>query len=286
MDPGPRELRLLEDGLRLHPLALEDMRKRGQRTKLDLYPGQYVIVIHESGDARRDGDGALGELHLIATPGSVVSVRWRHSPAVEAVWQRFAGRTPGIGASAGELLYALLDTLADGYFPVLDDLSEQIDGIESRIIGGERQPEALRDVLAAKRQLLELRRVIAPLRDVANALLRRDLDIVSARTVPYFQDLYDHLVRLLENIDLYRDILAAALDANLAIASNSLNLIVKRLTALTVIIMVPTFIAGVYGMNFDRMPELDWALGYPFALGLMLVAVIGAVAFFRWRDWL
>jgi magnesium transporter len=141
-------------------------------------------------------------------------------------------------------------------------------------------------VLAAKRQLLELRRVIAPLRDVANALLRRDLDIVSARTVPYFQDLYDHLVRLLENIDLYRDILAAALDANLAIASNSLNLIVKRLTALTVILMVPTLIAGVYGMNFDRMPELDWALGYPFALGLMLVAVIGAVAFFRWRDWL
>ena len=123
------------------------------------------------------------------------------------------------------------------------------------------------------------------MRDVANALLRRDLAIVEARTMPYYQDLYDHLVRVLDQIDLYRDLLAALLEARLTVASNSLNAIMKRLTAFTVVLMVPTLIAGIYGMNFDRMPELEWPLGYPFALALMAIAVIAAVSWFRRRGW-
>jgi magnesium transporter len=285
-DPDPDALALLESGLGLHPLALEDLRKRRQRTKLDTYPGQYVIVAHEAMDGGDDGRPALGELHLIATSGALVSIHWEESPAVTQVRRLFANRTPGVADSTGSLLYTLLDTVADAYPPLMDRLSERIDSIEERIMAGESQREALAEVLAVKRQLLELRRVIAPLRDVANALLRRELEVVSIGTVPYYQDLYDHLVRVLDSIDLYRDILAAALDANLALASNNLNLVVKRLTALTVILMVPTLIAGIYGMNFRHMPELAWPLGYAFALGLMLLAVLGAVAFFRWRDWL
>ncbi|MDP9468584.1 MAG: magnesium and cobalt transport protein CorA, partial [Chloroflexota bacterium] len=102
---------------------------------------------------------------------------------------------------------------------------------------------------------------------------------------PYFQDLYDHLVRVLDQLDLQRDLLASALEANLSVTSNNLNAVMKRLTAFTVIIMVPTLIAGIYGMNFRFMPELDWPLGYVFALGLMAVAMIGAAAFFRRNDW-
>jgi magnesium transporter len=285
-DPDADALALLEHGLGLHPLALEDLRKRRQRTKLDTYPGQYVIVAHEALEDGDDGRPSLGELHLIATSGALVSIHWDESPAVTQVRRLFANRTPGVADSTGSLLYTVLDTVADAYPPLMDRLSERIEGIEERIIAGQSQREALGEVLAVKRQLLELRRVIAPLRDVANALLRRELQVVSIGTVPYYQDLYDHLVRVLDSIDLYRDILAAALDANLALASNNLNQIVKRLTALTVILMVPTLIAGIYGMNFRHMPELDWPLGYAFALGLMLLAVLGAVAFFRWRDWL
>jgi magnesium transporter len=103
--------------------------------------------------------------------------------------------------------------------------------------------------------------------------------------VPYYQDLYDHLVRVQDSVDLYRDLVAAVLDANLAVQSNSLNRIVKRLTAFTVLLMVPTLIAGVYGMNFDFMPELNWPGGYPFALGLMAASIIGLGIFFRSRDW-
>jgi magnesium transporter len=192
-----------------------------------------------------------------------------------------------VATTPGGLLYAVLDTLADGYFPLLDRLSERIDRLQDQIVAGgvESGPPALRHVLDLKRELLELRRVVAPLRDVANALLRRDVNAVEEQLIPYFQDLYDHLVRVLDTIDLYREMLAAALEANLSVTSNNLNVIVKRLTAFTVILMIPTLIAGVYGMNFHFMPELTWPFGYFGALLLMAGASFGAYLYFRAKDW-
>lgn len=214
-----------------------------------------------------------------------MSVHWAASPVIDDARARFRQAAPAVGSSVGGLLYAVLDGVADGYFPLLDRLSDQIEDLEERIVGGKQHADLLRDMLSIKRQLLELRRVVAPLRDVANALLRRDLEIVDTPSVPYYQDLYDHLVRVLDSVDLYRDLVAAALDANLAVTSNSLNLIVKRLTAFTVILMVPTLIAGIYGMNFHVMPELTWPFGYFAALGLMALSMIGLATFFRARDW-
>lgn len=284
--PGPKELELLRDELSLHPLALEDLEKRRQRPKLDTYPDQYVVVAYEILPASvPDRIFDLGEIHLIATRDVLVSVHWAGSPVVEDARARFRQAAPAVASNIGGLLYTVLDGLADGYFPLLDRLSDEIERLEERILAGRRQADLLRDVLHIKRQLLELRRAAAPFRDVANALLRRDLEIVDALSVPYYQDLYDHLVRILDGVDLYRDLLAAALDANLAVTSNSLNVIVKRLTAFTVLLMVPTLLAGIYGMNFDFMPELRWPLGYPAALGLMAVSMIGLGIFFRSRDW-
>jgi len=286
VNPGKDELELLSTKLDLHPLALEDLENRRQRPKVDTYPGQYVIVAYEILPASsRDRIFDLSELHLIAMRDSLVSVHWADSPVVADARARFRQATPAIASTIGGLLYTLLDGVADGYFPLLDRLSDQIETLEERILAGRRQTELLRDVLHIKRQLLELRRATAPFRDVANTLLRRDLEIVDQPSVAYYQDLYDHLVRILDGVDLYRDLLAAALDANLAVTSNSLNVIVKRLTAFTVLLMVPTLIAGVYGMNFDFMPELTWPGGYPFALGLMAASIIGLGIFFRSRDW-
>jgi magnesium transporter len=120
---------------------------------------------------------------------------------------------------------------------------------------------------------------------VANALLRREAALIDDDAAPYYNDLFDHLVRVLDSLDLLRDLGAVTLEANLAATNNTLNQVVKRLTAVTVILMIPTLIAGIYGMNFAYMPELDWRLGYPFALGLMLVAVLAAVTYFSRRDW-
>ena len=285
-DPGPDELQMLRDRMNLHPLALEDVEKRRQRPKIDTYSDQYLVVAYETLPASDSASYGLGEIHLVAARGVLVTAHWGPSASIEQVRGRFERGVPGLRDSVASLLHALLDEIADGYFPVIDRLSDIIDDLESRIVAGERERDALRDVLRVKRELLELRRVTAPFRDVANSLLRRELEILDPASLPYFQDLYDHLVRVLDSVDLYRDILASALDANLAIASNNLNLVVKRLTALTVIIMLPTLIAGMYGMNFRGMPELDWQLGYPYALVLMAVTAVGAIWFFHWRDWL
>jgi magnesium transporter len=286
VSPGKDELELLRTKLELHPLALEDLENRRQRPKVDTYPGQYVIVAYEVLPGKGHGRSyEPGEIHMIATGDSLVTVHWAPSPVIEDVRERFKHPATTIGESTGGLLYAVLDGVADGYFPLLDRLSDQIERLEERIVAGQQTAELLREVLHIKRKLLELRRIVAPLRDVANALLRRDLEIVDQSMVPYYQDLYDHLVRVLDSVDLYRDLVAAALDANLAVQSNNLNVIVKRLTAFTVLLMVPTLIAGIYGMNFDFMPELRWPWGYPAALGVMAVTMIGLGIFFRSRDW-
>ena len=266
----------------LHPLAVEDMRKQGQRPKLDHYERVHMIVAYE---AVADAPSDLSEFHAFVGDGWLLSVRWGPTPMIDAVRRRFAAGSPGTPASVGALLYALLDAAVDSYFPELDRLSDRIDALEDRILAGDADRSGLPEMLDLKRRLLELRRVLGPMRDLANALLRRDLEIVDDAALPYYQDLYDHLVRVLDQLDLYRDLLATVLEARLTVASNNLNAIMKRLTAFTVVLMVPTLIAGVYGMNFANMPERDWQLGYPFALALMAVAVVAAVTWFRRRGW-
>jgi magnesium transporter len=284
--PTPDDLKLLQEEFSVHPLALEDLEKRRQRPKLDTYADQQIIVTYEVLEpSEPEGHFDLGELHLFAGPGYLVSVRWQDSPAVAEVERRFRDRPDGVARTPGSLVYAILDAAVDGFFPLLDRLSDKIEGLEERILAGGPTSETLRIILGLKRKLLELRRNLSPQRDVANALLRRDLPLVDDASAPYFQDLYDHTIRVLDQLDLQRDLLASALEANLSVTSNALNAVMKRLTAFTVILMVPTLIAGIYGMNFHFMPELSWPLGYPLVLGGMLLTMAGAALFFRAHDW-
>ncbi|MEO8511156.1 MAG: magnesium/cobalt transporter CorA [Chloroflexota bacterium] len=308
-DPGDNEIGLLEREFGLHPLAVEDIRKRRQRPKIDAYDGQYILVAHEVvlPDAAGAGDGApdaepddaadppgdddpaprvseLDEVHLIAGEGYLITIHWGSSEAIATTRRRFQARPTAVGTSVAMLLYAVLDTIVDGYFPLLDRISDRIEEIEDAVLQGSAR-RTLRDVLRAKRRLLELRRVLTPMRDVANTLLRREVELIEEAAVPYYQDLYDHLVRVLDALDLYRDLVASTLDASLSVTSNNLAGVMKRLTAYTVIIAVPTLIASIYGMNFVLMPELRWPLGYPVVLLVMLVAVLFLVRYFRTRDW-
>jgi magnesium transporter len=286
LTPTAEDVALLGDEFDVHPLALEDLEKRRQRVKIDSYAEQEMIVTYEAlPPPGNDRLFELGELHLFAGAGYLISVHWTASPAIESVGQRFRERPDAVARTTGTLLYAILDGIVDGYFPLLDRLTDKIEDLEGRILAGRQTSSTLRIVLRLKRELLELRRTISPQRDVANALLRRDLPLVDDASAPYFQDLYDHLVRVLDQLDLQRDLLASALEANLSVTSNNLNAVMKRLTAFTVILMVPTLIAGIYGMNFRFMPELRSPLGYPLALGVMAVAMIAAAIYFRRHDW-
>jgi magnesium transporter len=282
--PDDEDLELLAKEFGVHPLAIEDVHNRGQRPKLETYADQYVVVAYE---ALPDGLNGLrlGELHLFAGDGYVVTVHWDASPAIDATRDRFERRAEAVGTTVGRLKYAILDAVVDGYFPVVDQLNERIEQLEDRVLAGGQGSDTLRDVLALKRQMLELRRVLAPLRDVANGLLRRDIPLIDDETLPYYRDLYDHLVRVLDSLDLFRDLVAATLDANLAVTSNTLNAVMKRLTAFTVVLMVPTLIAGIYGMNYMLLPDGDWPYGFVFALAAMAVAGVMAVSYFRRKGW-
>ena len=291
VDPGAEDLELLAREFDAHPLAIEDLRNRGQRTKLDTYGERHVVVAYEAlaRDPDPDGDASdvtYSELHIFAGPGYLVTVRWAPSPAIELTRQRFERRADVVGTSVGGLLYAVLDAIVDGYLPVIDALNDRLDELQSALLESDGGQDALQRLLVMKRALLKLRHVAAPLREVANALLRRHAALIDDEALPYYNDLFDHLVRVLESVDLLRDLGAVTLDSSLASTNNTLNQVVKRLTVVTVILMIPTLIAGIYGMNFRYMPELEWVLGYPFAIGLMLVAVVAAVAYLRRNGWL
>jgi magnesium transporter len=283
--PQETDIALLRDEFNFHPLAIEDATRTHQRPKLDSYDTYYFIVFYcLSYDSARQRLAAQ-QVSLFIGANYIVSVHEGPIDAIDTTIRRWQRSEEDFGRDAGALLYALLDAIVDDYFPVIDELAERVEVIEEQIF--ERFSETvLQEVFSLKRDLLNARRIIAPERDVLNVLLRREVPIFQRNTILYLQDVYDHIVRITDSIDTYRDLLAGALDAFLSVQSNRLNQIVKVLTIASIVLMSDALIAGIYGMNFEFMPELHWPYGYPFALGLMAVVSLALIVFFRWRKWL
>ena len=284
-DPQDADIALLREEFKFHPLAIEDATRHHERPKVDSYDGYYFLVfyaiVYDEGKNRLRTE----PMNLFIGANYLVSVHEGEINAIDETIKRWQKDEEEFGNDAGALLYGLLDTITDEYFPVIDRLADRVEGIEEQIF--ERFSEdALQDVFSLKRDLLSIRRIVAPERDVLNVLIRREVPIFERNTILYLQDVYDHIVRITDSIDTYRDLLSSALDAFLSVQSNRLNQIVKVLTIASIVLMSDALIAGIYGMNFDILPELHWRFGYPFALGLMVVISASLVAFFRWRKWL
>jgi magnesium transporter len=179
-----------------------------------------------------------------------------------------------------------MDFIVDQYFPVVDDLEAELEQLEEAIFGERFSRESTEAIYNLKRSLLELKRSVSPLVDVCNRLVRFDLALIPEEVRPYIRDVYDHSVRINESVDVLRELLSSALEANLSLIAVAQNESMKKLAAWAAIIAVPTMIAGVYGMNFKFMPELDWPLGYPFAMALMAVVCGGLYAHFKRSGWL
>lgn len=283
-DPTPEEIARIGEEFGFHPLALEDVASGGQRPKIDRYEGYefivfYALMTEAERCASHEVDIFVGEHYMVTSHVGELPVivqtaeRWRANAAAMSKH------------SSGFLLYSLLDALVDGYFPVLDDIAERADSLEETIIL-KGQPALQAQILRLRRELLMIRRVAGPERDVMNILVRQDPPVFGQKEAVYFQDVYDHLLRVMDSVDIYRDMLASILDANLSMISYTLNVVVKRLTASSIILMSMAVIAGIYGMNFVNMPELHWQLGYPFALALMAATGLIEFAVFRRIDWL
>jgi Mg2+ and Co2+ transporter CorA len=192
-----------------------------------------------------------------------------------------AQHTDGVGI----LLYSLLDSIVDNYFPVIDSIVERVEDLEEQIFEKFNQ-KAIESVFTLKKDLLALRKVLAPERDVLNVLIRRDLPIFDRHTIVYFQDVYDHVVRITDSIDTYRDLLSSALDSFLSMQSNRLNVTVQTLTSVSIMLMSVAAVTGWYGMNFAYMPELTSALGYPGVVVIVALILLAEFVFFKRKGWL
>ncbi len=188
----------------------------------------------------------------------------------------------------GFLVYTILDELVDGYFEAGDAFEDTVEDFEERILADELSGEGHIQVelLAVRRQLVEFRRVVGPLRDVLTALVRGDVEWLDETTRLHLRDVFDHVLRAVEQLDIQRELVGNAVEAHLAIMSNRMNQVMKRMTSWGAILLGSTLVAGIYGMNFEHMPELGWRFGYPFAIGLMVVITVTGYRFFKRRDWL
>ncbi|MDH7569067.1 MAG: magnesium/cobalt transporter CorA, partial [Armatimonadota bacterium] len=247
--PTPAEWQLLREEFDFHPLALEDAEHAHQRPKIEHYESFYLMVFYA---LQREAEGGEEicprEIALFVGPNYLVTVHSAPVSALAQVAQRWHLKSDATPPGLAGLLYAILDALVDDYFPVIDDLADAIDDLEDRIFEGMDEGETLLPVFHLKKQLLLLRRLVAPERDVLNVLMRREIPVVSAPSMVYFQDVYDHLVRLTDTIDSLRDLLTSALDAHLSVVSNRLNQVMRTLTALSAVLMSAGLIAGIYGM--------------------------------------
>ncbi|HYP29130.1 MAG TPA: magnesium/cobalt transporter CorA [Blastocatellia bacterium] len=283
-DPTSEDFDELAKEFGFHHLSIEDCRKEHQRPKVEEYQGYYFIVLYEA--ELREGERLeLRELNIFLAKNYLVTVHSQPIKAIanaERLWREWADLAE---RGTGLLSYLLIDAIVDDYFPLLDYISDRMDVLEDQIFE-DFQPDTIEEIFRIKKELLFLRRAITPLRDVFNTLLRREQPIFSRETLVYFQDVYDHLIRLADSIDTLRDMMSSTMDAYLSVSSNRTNLVMKTLTSISTILMSITLIAGIYGMNFDRMPELKMKYGYPGALAAMLVVGLAVYYYFRKIKWL
>lgn len=294
VDPGETELGQIEREFFLHPLAIEDAREQGQRPKIERYPTHSFVVLYSA-----DPDPAdLPEVHLFAGDGWVVTLRFANDAGrcadPDPIRTQFE-RTRGRSCSSGFLVYTILDVVVDGYFGVVDAIDADLVGIEDDLFVG-INPEVSSSVaddaalqqrlLAQRRTLVTFRRKVVPMREVLIAFSRREYEWVDDETLLYIQDVLDHLLRLVDQLDAQRELVGNAVDAYVAMVSNRSNEIMKKMTSWGAILLGSTLIAGIYGMNFRHMPELDTTWGYPGALLLMAALTAVLAVYFRRKRWL
>ena len=284
-DPTSSDFEELAEEFGFHPLSIEDCRNEHQRPKIEEFPGYYFIVLYEAQLAGPTDRLELRELNIFLGKNYLVTVHSRPIRAIETATRLWHEWLDQADHGAGLVAYLLIDAIVDDYLPLLDLVSEHMDSLEDSIFG-EWRAEVIEEIFGVKKKLLYLRRSITPLRDVFNTMLRREQPIFPREIHIYFQDVYDHLIRVADTIDTLRDMLSSTMDAYLSVSGNRMNKIMKRLTSISTILMSVTLIAGMYGMNFTFMPELRWRYGYVFALLSMVGVGLALYWYLKKVEWI
>ena len=275
-------VRALGELFGLHPLALEDVLSAQQRAKVEEYPGQLFVVARmlEAGESL-----GTDQLSLFFGPGWVVTFQEHAGDDFDPLRARLRAHEPELcGRGSDYLAYSLLDAVVDGYFPVLEALGERVDALEAEALQ-HPVPRTLQGIHALKRDLLLVRRAVWPLRDAIHGLVRQEYAGITPDTRLYLNDCYDHTVQVMDLLENYRDIASSLIEIYLSSLSNRLNEVMKVLTIITTIFIPLSFIAGIYGMNYD-MPELHSRYGYPLTLLAMAVVALLLLWYFRRKRWI
>ncbi|HYH39270.1 MAG TPA: magnesium/cobalt transporter CorA [Azospirillum sp.] len=284
LEPDEALLRRVQEQFALHELALEDALHAHQRPKIEVYGDALFLVLRTA--RLTDGRIHFGETHVFAGSNYVVTVRHGASATYSPVRARAESAPKLLRHGVDFVLYAVMDYVVDCYFPVLDALEADVGRMEQRLLLRPPTSGEVERIAHLRRDLERLRRAASPLLEVCSRLERFPLPMIDEEMHPYFRDVYDHVIRVNESVVSLRELLSFAFEASMMLASARQNDVTRKLAAWAAILAVPTAVAGIYGMNFEHMPELKWAFGYPMALAL--IAAVCGVLYWRFKriGWL
>jgi magnesium transporter len=285
-EPGEELLKRVQEEFGLHDLAIEDAHNAHQRPKLEAYGDTIFLVLRTAQMNNKEHRIDFGETHFFLGSKFIVNIRHGSSLSYREVRLRCESTPELLGKGPAFALYAVMDSIVDQYFPVIEALEQELLQVEEEIFGKKPTRGTTQRIYELKREVLEVKRVITPLIDICNRLMRFDIKLVPDDTRPYFRDVYDHALRINEMLDNTRDLVTAALEANFSLTSISQSEVSKKFAGWAAIIGVPTMIAGIYGMNFEAMPELHWHYSYPVVLIVTALICIVLYIFFKRSGWL
>ena len=285
-EPDQEDLAVVSQEFGLHPLAVEDAIQQHERPKLDRYQDHAFLTVYAVSLDPATGRLQKSELAAFITPRALITVRKDPTFDIQGVMERWDGSADLAGHGVGFLLWGLLDFVVDGHFATVQQLDEALEGLEDLLF--DERPhgaEVQRRSFEVRKSLVVLRRLVLPMREVVNSLLRRDLGLVDEAMGPYFQDVYDHVLRATEWTESLRDLVSTILETNLTIQGNRLNTITKKVTSWAAIVAVPTAVTGFYGMN---VPYPGFARPSGFVVSVVLLVVLsgGLYLLFKRLDWL
>jgi magnesium transporter len=283
--PTDEEFDAVRREFNLHELAVEDAMKGHQRPKLEVYDDTLFIVLKTARYFEPD-TLEFGEILIFVGDGFVVTVRHGEASPLHDVRLQLEQRPEFLRHGAGAILHAILDKVVDDYTPVLTALDVDITELEAEAFGEEAVAGLTERIYRLKRQVIQFHRVTAPLSEPLGRLADGRFEVITPDVQPYMRDVYDHLLRAVQTVDSYRELLTSILEANLTQVSVRQNVEMRKISAWAAILAVPTLIAGIYGMNFRNMPELRWHLGYPGAVLIMAALCFGLYRYFRRINWL
>lgn len=270
----------------LHPLIIEDIVNTNQRPKIDEY-GDYFFIVAKMLHYREDGRLENEHISIVLGKNYVLTFQEADGDVFDGVRERLAsakGRIRSRGADY--LVFALLDAIVDNYFVVVEEMSDRIEAMEERLFNTRPNDDITLEIQELKRTMLRIRRAVNPLREVVSRLEKVDHDLVQEQTINYIRDLYDHMIQVSENIEIYREMTWGLMDMYMTTISNKMNEVMKVLTIMASIFIPLTFLAGIYGMNFEYMPELHFKYSYPILLALMLLLLLGMLYYFKRKRWM